>query len=102
MTLATHTGPRPKPFAAIIAIIVLSTALAVGMLTRDHDWGDDFAAYIMQAASVLHGTERQEVARAAFSIQQSSRYFGPVAAPWGFPALLAPVYAACGGSISGV
>ncbi len=88
---------RPKAFVPIIVIVILSSALAVAMLTHDHDWGDDFAAYIMQAASIVHGTERQEVARAAFSIQQSSRYFGPVATPWGFPALLAPVYAVCGG-----
>jgi hypothetical protein len=88
---------RLKTFVPIIAIALVSSALAVAMLNHDHDWGDDFAAYIMQAASVVHGTERQEVARAAFSVQQSSRYFGPVVTPWGFPALLAPVYAECGG-----
>jgi len=88
---------RPKNLVPILAIIIVSSVLAFAMLTQDHDWGDDFAAYIMQAASIVHGTERQEVARARFSIQQSSRYFGPVATPWGFPALLAPVYAACGG-----
>ena len=97
MTLATPILPRPKAFAPIVVIILLSSALAVAMLTHDHDWGDDFAAYIMQAVSIVHGTERQEVARATFSIQQSSRYFGPAATPWGFPALLAPVYAICGG-----
>jgi hypothetical protein len=88
---------RPRTLAPILVIITLSSVLGVAMLTHDHDWGDDFAAYIMQAASIVHGTERQEVARAAFSIQQSSRYFGPVTTPWGFPVLLAPVYAVCGG-----
>jgi hypothetical protein len=84
---------------AIAAIVSVSTALGVAMLTGDHDWGDDFAAYIMQAASIVHGSEREEVARAAVSIHESSRYFGPVATPWGFPAMLAPAYAACGVNI---
>lgn len=89
--------PRLKELAPIVPVVVVSIALTIGMLTTDHDWGDDFAAYIMQAISVLHGTERREVARAAFSVQESSRYFGPIAAPWGFPLALAPVYLACGG-----
>src|SRR3954453_14905377 len=59
----------------LAAILILSTPLAVGMLTGGHDWGDDFAAYIMQAASIVHGGEREEVQRAAFAIHESSRYF---------------------------
>lgn len=78
-------------------ILILSAALSVAMLTKDHDWGDDFAAYIMQAQSILHGSEREAIARSAFSVQQSSRYYGPAAAPWGFPTFLAPMYLACGG-----
>jgi len=88
---------RIRIIAPIVPALVVSIVLAVAMRTADHDWGDDFAAYIMQAVSILHGTEQHEVARSAFAVRESSRYFGPVAAPWGFPALLAPVYAACGG-----
>src|SRR5262249_21215667 len=57
----------------------------------------DFAAYITQAISLLRGTENESIAHAAFAARQSSRYYGPIAAPWGFPAILAPVYRACGG-----
>jgi hypothetical protein len=89
--------PRLRALAPVLPIVIASTALSVVMLTGDHDWGDDFAAYILQAVSIVRGTERQEIARAAFAVQQSSHYFGPVATPWGFPALLAAAYAACGG-----
>ena len=78
-------------------IVILSAALASAMLTTNHDWGDDFAAYIMQAVGILHGTVRESVAHTAFTMQESSRAFGPIAAPWGFPTLLAPLYLACGG-----
>jgi hypothetical protein len=78
-------------------IVILSATLALAMLTKGHNWGDDFAAYIMQAASVLHGTERQTIAHTRFTLQQSTYAFGPIATPWGFPTLLAPLYMACGG-----
>ena len=67
------------------------------MLTRGHDWGDDFAGYIAQAVSLLHGTMRQAVMRNAFTMRASSRAYAPIATPWGYPALLAPAYFACGG-----
>jgi hypothetical protein len=78
-------------------IVILSGALALAMLTKGHDWGDDFAAYIMQAAGILHGTVREPVAHTAFTMRESSRAYGPIATPWGFPTLLAPFYLACGG-----
>src|SRR3989449_9501159 len=76
---------------------MLSAALAFAMLARDHDWGDDFAAYILQAISITRGTVWDSAARTASTMRQSSRFYGPIAAPWGFPALLAPWYLACGG-----
>ena len=79
------------------SIVIVSGALASAMLTKGHDWGDDFAAYIMQAAGIAHGTVREPVAHMAFTMRESSRPYGPVAAPWGFPVLLAPFYIACGG-----
>ena len=87
-----------KKQALVVALIVMvSTALAFAMLTRDHDWGDDFAAYILQAISITQGTMSDSVARTAFSTRESSRFYAPTAAPWGFPTLLAPWYLACGG-----
>jgi hypothetical protein len=77
--------------------VLTSAALSFAMLTRGHDWGDDFAAYIAQAISLLHGTMRQAVMRNAFTMRASSRAYAPIASPWGYPALLAPAYFACGG-----
>ena len=82
---------------ALCAIVVLSAALAIAMLTTGHDWGDDFASYIIQAASILSGTERQVTARTALTMHESSRAIGPIAYPWGFPTALAPMYVVCGG-----
>lgn len=80
-----------------LLIILLSAALASSMLDRDHDWGDDWAAYVMQAQSIMDGAMREFVAHNAFTTQESTTFIGPVAYPWGFPALLVPFYAACGG-----
>src|SRR5580704_16641514 len=79
------------------SVVLLSATLAFAMLTTGHDWGDDFAAYLTQAISILHGTMRQAVMMNAFTMRESSRAYGPIATPWGYPALLAPVYLACGG-----
>ena len=86
-----------KQTLVLWSIVILSGALALAMLTKGHDWGDDFAAYIMQAAGIVHGTVREPVAHMAFTMRESSRAYGPIAAPWGFPTLLAPFYLACGG-----
>jgi hypothetical protein len=86
-----------KEFLILSSVVLLSAALAFAMLTTGHDWGDDFAAYLTQAISILHGTMRQAVMMNAFTMRESSRAYGPIATPWGYPALLAPVYLACGG-----
>lgn len=78
-------------------IVTLSAALALGCFTNGHDWGDDFAGYISQASSLIHHTVGESVARTAFTMQQSSWPYAPIAYPWGFPVLLAPAYMACGG-----
>jgi len=45
-----------KKTGAILAIVILISALLGSLLfTRGHIWGDDFAAYIMQARSILAG-----------------------------------------------
>src|ERR1017187_5041886 len=86
-----------KQTLVLWSIVILSGALALAMLTKGHDWGDDFAAYIMQAAGIVHGTVREPVAHMAFTMRESYRAYGPIADHWGFPTLLAPFYLACGG-----
>src|SRR5215211_5142411 len=77
----------------ILVIIAVSIVLGASPLTRGHEWGDDFAAYIMQAGSILKGTTREFVESNSFTIFESSNQIGPVAYPWGYPIILTPVYA---------
>src|ERR1700678_2598855 len=88
---AARPGVVRKDLLLLSAVVLLSAALAYAMLTNGHDWGDDFAAYIAQAISILHGTMRQVVMRNAFTMRESSHAYAPTATPWGYPALLAPV-----------
>ena len=78
-----------------ILLAVLSLSLLIGFfsLTRGHEWGDDFASYVMQAASILNGTMDEFVERNSFTIFESSTQIGPVAYPWGYPLILTPLYA---------
>ncbi len=75
----------------LLVIVFLSALISASLLSRGHVWWDDFASYIMQAQSLLHGNTAEFTQRNAFTIQESSYPIGPIAYPWGFPALLAPV-----------
>lgn len=79
--------------ASIFVIIIVSIILGASTLTRGHEWGDDFASYIMQAESILNGSTREFVQHNSFTIFESSSQIGPVAYPWGYPLILTPVYA---------
>jgi hypothetical protein len=81
-----------------ILVIILIGSIVIGssQLTRGHEWGDDFAAYIMQAKSILNGDMQNFVGHNGITIRRSSAQIGPVAYPWGYPMILAPVYAAKG------
>lgn len=80
----------------LVAILILSFILGASRLTRGHEWGDDFASYIMQAKSILSGETEEFVRENAFTIFESSAQIGPVAYPWGYPLALVPVYAVKG------
>jgi hypothetical protein len=78
-----------------LLIIVLLISLVIGSshLTRGHEWGDDFASYIMQAKSIVNGDMQEFVQHNSITISQSSSQIGPVAYPWGYPLILTPAYA---------
>ena len=91
----------PRKIIVILVIILFVTALlGTSMFTRGHTWGDDFAAYIGQAQSIVRGDMDRFVTRNTFTVTQSSHepghQMGPAAYPWGFPLMLAPVYALMG------
>ena len=99
--LPVYNPVMPKKTGITLTFILLVSALlGSSLLTRGHFWGDDFAAYIGQAQSILHGKMDRFVARNGFTVSQSSReeghQMGPAAYPWGFPLMLAPVYAVVG------
>jgi hypothetical protein len=85
-----------KTLASFIVIIGISGLLLIGSLTKGHDWGGDFAGYIMQAASLANGSPGEFIEANRFAVEQSSITIGPVAYPWGYPLLLAPFYAEFG------
>src|SRR5512134_1211006 len=78
----------------ILAIMIV-TSLMIGAATlrRGHDWGDDFAWYILQAKSIVDGTTDEFMEQSAFTNYESTLHLGPLAYPWGYPLILAPVYA---------
>src|SRR5687767_3820760 len=86
-----------KPVLLTLGLIVLvSGVISFSLLTRGHIWGDDFASYIMQSKSILDGRMGEFLERNTFTVNESSYPPGPAAYPWGFPLLLAPVYAIFG------
>lgn len=74
----------------LIFIVLLSLVLGASVLTRGQEWGDDWASYVMQAQSILHGDMEGFVERNSFTIFESSYQIGPVAYPWGYPLALIP------------
>lgn len=80
------------PKRLLYVVIIISLIISAGTLRRGHEWGDDFASYIMQAKSIVDGTPSEFVEHNSFTIFQSSIQIGPVAYPWGYPLILTPVY----------
>ena len=77
----------------LIIILLTNLALGASVLTRGHEWGDDFASYIMQAQSILNGNTNEFIEHNTFTIFESSVQIGPVAYPWGYPLALTPILA---------
>jgi hypothetical protein len=73
-------------------IILVSLLLGASILTRGHQWGDDFAWYIVQAKSIVNGTLDEFMQQSAFTNQQSTTHLGPLAYPWGYPLILTPIF----------
>ncbi len=76
-----------------IAGLLMFSNLANGVIWY---WGGDFSQYIMQAKSILDGSTQNFVEANRIAIELTSVNLAPVAYPWGFPLLLAPVYALWG------
>ncbi len=77
-------------------IILVSLVIGACSLTRGHEWGDDFAWYILQTKSIVNGATDEFMKQSAFTNYQSTTYLGPLAYPWGYPLILTPAYAVKG------
>ena len=84
----------PKIKWMVLAVLIASSGiLGYATLTNgNRGWGDDFASYILQARSIVHGDMNQFFEENKFTIEKSSVMLGPIAYPWGLPLLLAPLY----------
>lgn len=82
-----------------ILLVGVASLLILGTLNTGHDWGGDFSSYIMQAQSLVDGSPLEFTRANRFTIENTERLIGPVAYPWGYPAMLAPVYAGFGQSM---
>ena len=85
-----------KKLILSLVILLLSLLLAFSLLNLDHEWGDDWASYLMQAISITKGDTHEFIQRNTFTMRESTHFIGPDAYPWGFPALLAPFTLVCG------
>lgn len=89
-----------KDIATIALITLLASVMSVSLFSTGHLWWDDFASYILQARAILEGRMAEFVQENGRAVAQSTYPVGPAAYPWGFPLLLAPIYAAAGLSIT--
>lgn len=90
---APSTLENELKWLAVTTLIIFSALLGSLLLTEGHEWGDDFAATIMQAQSIVEGNPDRFVAENRFTIEKSDTgEIGPVAYPWGTPLLLSPFY----------
>jgi hypothetical protein len=98
----SRVWPALLAFAGRLLLFVLAIILANHCLYVGHNWGDDFAAYIIQAKIVVEGMSQKLIEMMQFREMQSSHeiFLGPTFYPWGFPVLLAGVYVIFGDNIT--
>lgn len=82
-----------KRLYPLLLIICLSVLIGAGSLRSGHEWGDDWAWYVLQAKSIWEGTPNEFIKISDFTNYQSTTHLGPLAYPWGYPLILAPFYA---------
>ncbi len=79
----------------LIVLLVFAPALFINV-SASHDWGDDFAQYILQAKCIVEGNPQT-----TYAIYDSEFYnvLGPPTRPVGLPLLLAPFFYFFGNNI---
>jgi uncharacterized membrane protein len=80
--------PRLRIFRFIL--LVLTVPLLFINIKSTHDWGDDFAQYLIQARNIV---EHRPQTDNGLLLDEQNANFAVKAYPIGFPLLIAPVYA---------
>lgn len=78
--------------SSIVFLIIFTGLLAFLTLRGGHGWGDDFGLYIAQAKVICSGGMGELKIQQDYTQVNSEYYLGPNFYPWGFPAIIAPVY----------
>jgi len=81
--------------AAVLLVLVL--ILGAGLLNRGHEWGDDFAAYMLQARAIANGTmdEQSSINRVIHASRMDFSNEGvpdQVTYVWGYSLVLSVLY----------
>ena len=95
----SDAAPEPDAWRhlPIATIVVLTAVTLVTLQETGHGWGDDFSLYVHQAKALVKGDIGRLISDTRFALENSvSHTWSPVVYPWGFPILLAPVYALFG------
>ena len=77
-------------------VLALTLPSAFIYCAQGHDWGDDFALYIIQALQLVG----EWPGNSGYIFNQYRPTLGPPEYPWGMPLLLAPVAAAFGNNMT--
>jgi hypothetical protein len=86
--------------SAIILVILTSAVLNLINFRIGHNWSGDFTWYIAQAKAIVDGSYDQLQEFSHFRQSYSTKIVGPAIYPWGYPALLAPIYYFFGSSLT--
>lgn len=92
---------KRRDMLTVAALIILVLFLGAGLLNRGHEWGDDFAAYMMQARAIANGTMEEQgyINRVIHASRMDFSNEGipdTVTYVWGYPLVLSVLYKAVG------
>lgn len=86
-----------QSYALPLALVSFISVICMINHFSGHDWGDDFALYLRQAKALAIGNVGEVISDNRFTVENSGwSTFSPVAYPWGWPLLIAPLYALFG------
>ena len=80
---------KAKIISPYFILFICCLPLLFFNLKNSHDWGGDFAMYIMQAKNIIEGKSMSET---GYIYLTNNAVLGPPAYLSGFPLLLAPIY----------